>query len=80
MIRNPFAKDIEQISKELQTDPERGLEQAEVETRLKEYGQNALQPLKPRKWWLILSSQFLDPIIYILLIATTLALFYGSTD
>ena len=78
MIRNPFATDIEEIINELQTDPEKGLDQAEIARRLKTYGPNALEPIQPKKWWVILAVQFLDPIIYILLIATALAVFYGS--
>ncbi len=78
MIRNPFAAEIQEIINELQTDPEQGLDQAEIANRLKTYGPNSLKPAQPKKWWLILASQFLDPIIYILLIATALAIFYGS--
>lgn len=78
MIRNPFATDIEEIIHELQTDPEQGLGQEEIVKRLKTYGPNALKPIEPKKWWVIMAGQFLDPIIYILLIATALAIFYGS--
>lgn len=79
MIRNPFASDIEEIINELRTDPEHGLDQTEIANRIKTYGPNALKPIQPKKWWVILAGQFLDPIIYILLIATILAIFfYGS--
>jgi magnesium-transporting ATPase (P-type) len=54
---------------ELQTVVDRGLSADEVERRLEHYGRNRIASGEIEPWWLILVRQFLDPLIYILLIS-----------
>ncbi len=78
MITIPYAKDLEELLALLDTDSTLGLTDEEIPKRIKKFGKNSLRPKEPPKWWAILMDQFLDPIIYILLLATILALLHGS--
>jgi hypothetical protein len=62
------------VLRELETDLERGLTQQEAERRLERYGPNAIQRRESDPWWRVLLGQFLDPLIYILLIAAAVSL------
>lgn len=78
MIKHPHTRNPEELFGELQTHPKEGLSREAIAGLLKKYGENALQPRVPQAWWSILARQFLDPIIYILIVAAALALMYGS--
>lgn len=55
-----------------------GLTATEVETRFKEYGPNKLPAKKPPTVWIVFFHQFLNPLIYILLIAGFVSFFIGE--
>lgn len=58
-----------------------GLDQQEAERRLKQFGPNRLQHKPPENIFLILFHQLNNPLIYILLASSILALFLGkATD
>jgi magnesium-transporting ATPase (P-type) len=53
----------------LSSDAQRGLSEAEARRRLEHYGPNRVETSDETPWWRVLLHQFLDPLIYILLIA-----------
>jgi magnesium-transporting ATPase (P-type) len=56
----------------------RGLSQAQVEERLREFGRNALPARKPPTLFAVILHQFKSPLIYILLAAGVIALVSGD--
>ncbi len=70
---NAYTLTIEMLLKQLEVDPLLGLSEKEVNQRIKKYGANIFEVKKAKSWTLILISQFLNPIIYILAAATILA-------
>ncbi len=57
---------------------ERGLDMVEVVKRLKQYGPNCLPAAKTLSFFRIFINQFLNPLIYILLIASIVVFFLGE--
>lgn len=68
----------QEVIKQLKTDAEQGLSQAEVSQRYEQYGANELEAKPGKPWWLRLILQFNDPLLYILLIAGAVKAFMGS--
>ncbi len=66
-------RSAEDALSELDTDLERGLTQQEAEQRLERYGPNTIERREAEPWWRVLLGQFLDPLIYILLIAAAVS-------
>jgi magnesium-transporting ATPase (P-type) len=60
----------------LATDPEGGLSETEVRERLERYGSNTIESGEVDPWWKILVRQFLDPLIYILILAVLVTLYF----
>lgn len=63
----------------LETDRQRGLDEAEAARRLKRFGPNALPPASRRGPLVRFAAQFNHPLIYILLVAMAVALWVGDT-
>ena len=59
----------EEVIKDLNTNPETGLSEAEAEKRLNEYGENVLKEKKKDGPFKIFLSQLMDPMIYVLFAA-----------
>jgi len=76
MIQKPFVLTTKDVVKQLNSDVEYGLTRVEVQRRLVQYGKNNIPQKGNKKRWRILLEQFLDPIIYILTVATLLAFFF----
>lgn len=67
---------VEEIINLLKTDPEKGLTFDEVISRREKYGLNVLPEEKEKNAFLIFLSQFLNPLVYLLLIAGILAFIF----
>jgi magnesium-transporting ATPase (P-type) len=61
---------------ELATDPDHGLPKDEAEERLERFGPNTIESGEVDPWWKILLRQFLDPLIYILILAGLVTLYF----
>lgn len=61
--------DNEEVIKDLNTNPETGLSEAEAAKRLNEYGENVLKEKKKDGPFKIFLSQLMDPMIYVLFAA-----------
>ncbi len=73
-----YTKSSEEVLKELNTDPSRGLSQKEVEERLQKYGPNKLKEKPKKSIWKMFFAQINDTMIYILLVAALLSIFMGD--
>jgi len=73
-----YAKQPSEIFEEFSSD-ESGLSSEEAHKRLIEHGLNSLPELKVAGTFSIFFSQFLSPLIYILIAATAVVLFMGET-
>ncbi|MGB5361388.1 MAG: cation-transporting P-type ATPase, partial [Eudoraea sp.] len=78
MISKIFSIGVPRSIELLKSDGNIGLDDKEVQTRIALYGKNQIPEKGPRKKRFILADQFVDPIIYILLVAFLLALFLGD--
>nr|WP_300003364.1 calcium-translocating P-type ATPase, SERCA-type [Tissierella sp.] len=76
-----YMKSQNEVLKELETNLEKGLTQAEVEARLEKYGPNSLKEEKKRSLFSRILAQFADFLVLILIAAAIVSVFVGeSTD
>ncbi len=68
----------EEAARRLDTDPGKGLSAAEVEQRRAIYGLNRLTPRRRQSAFRRFMAQFHQPLVYILLVATGVALYFGE--
>jgi Ca2+-transporting ATPase len=73
------SRQVEDVLNELKTDGKTGLSVEEVTFRLKEYGTNSLPKTKTISFPTIFFHQFLSPLIYLLVVASTLAYYLGES-
>lgn len=66
----------EDVIQRLGTDPSAGLSPETAAQRLSEHGPNELAATRRESPWLILLHQFMSPVIYLLLIAMAMSLFF----
>ncbi len=78
MILHPYRLPINELVKQLGTNLDKGLNSGEVKERLSIYYANKISGDQIKKRRYIFLSQFVDPIIYILFVATLLALLYKN--
>ncbi len=78
MIKNPFVYTAQEVAVRLNSDVNQGLRKADVQKHTERYGQNQIPKDKPKSRWRILTDQLFDPIIYILVIAATLAFLFSD--
>lgn len=78
MISNAFSISNSRTLELLESDPKKGLDKQEVQKRLVRFGKNQIPEKGPKKKRVILTDQFADPIIYILLVAFILAMVLGD--
>lgn len=66
----------EELSSRLQTDVKKGLTSEAAAQRLEEYGQNAIESHERISPWMILLHQFKSPVVYLLLVAAAMSVFF----
>jgi Ca2+-transporting ATPase len=74
----PYALTPQQLKEHMQSDPELGLADDEVQRRLGEYGPNQLQEETSESWLIKFFKQFQSVLIVILIIAAAMAGFMGE--
>lgn len=72
------AIDTSEIFRNLEVDPEKGLDLQRAETLAQLYGPNQINPEEPAPWWEKLSRQFMTPMIYLLAAAALISLVMGE--
>ena len=75
-MRKEYSIDITTIVNQLQSNTERGISTALAQERLQQYGRNTLAQSKQQPWWLILLRQFKSPIVYLLVFAAGMSLYF----
>ena len=70
----------EEVIEDLETNPERGLSDAEAARRLGEFGQNKLAEAEKDPLWKRFFSQMADPMIIMLIIAAAISAVVGVAD
>jgi len=78
MIQHPVSLTYQTVAKKLGTNIDMGLSSQEAAARLLKYSENKILKKERQSNWNILIGQFLDPIIYILLIATFIAFLFQN--
>ncbi len=74
----PWAKSAEKVLKDLQVEPEQGLNKQVARNRLKRYGFNRLKKTKAKSAWKILLNQFESLIVVLLGLAAVVAAVFGK--
>lgn len=67
---------LDALVAELSTDTEKGLSAGTAAQRLEEYGRNSIRSNRRTSPWMILLHQFKSPVVYLLLIAAGMSLFF----
>lgn len=69
--------EIPDISAKYATDPEQGLTESQVSSRLKEYGTNELKEKRSRSIFAMFFAQFADFMVIILIVAAVISRLFG---
>ncbi|GEP97224.1 cation-translocating P-type ATPase [Chitinophaga cymbidii] len=72
----PHQLQQEELTAKLQSDVQKGLTDEAVAQRLEEYGQNTIESHKRISPWMILLHQFKSPVVYLLLVAAAMSVFF----
>ncbi|MFN0123022.1 MAG: cation-translocating P-type ATPase [Blastocatellia bacterium] len=74
----PYAREAEEVCRELGVDAHPGLREAEARARLSRAGPNALQTIRPRPAWRLWLDQFASLIVVLLAVAALIAWLTGD--
>ena len=80
IVANAHALTGGEVVRVLQTDDSRGLDPADAEARIRQYGANSLPGAKSTPVWAIFLRQFQSPLIYLLLVAAGIALWMQRSE
>ncbi len=69
---------VDEVALVLDVDPDRGLDSAEALRRRQEFGPNEIRRTGTEPWYLVLARQFMDVLIFILLIAAVISVAVGE--
>lgn len=75
---HPHTFSVEEIVQAFQTNAENGISQSEAENRTKEFGENIYEAQQQTKIWMILLLQFKSPIVYLLVAASLVTLYFQN--
>lgn len=75
---NAHSVSLEEIASEFETDLQSGLSIRQIESARLKFGFNSLPEPEAKTYWQIFFSQFLSPLIYLLLLAAAVAAFIGE--
>ncbi|HEX5032555.1 MAG TPA: cation-transporting P-type ATPase, partial [Candidatus Eisenbacteria bacterium] len=73
MEQPEYSRDVSDIATALRTDPSAGLSDRDARERLERYGRNELAADKAVAAWRQFLSQFQDPLVVLLLVATAIS-------
>jgi P-type Ca2+ transporter type 2C len=77
-LENVYTLSAEEIVTALKTNIEKGLTQTEADSRTKQFGINEYATQKQKSIWLILLVQFKSPIVYLLLFAVAVTIYFQN--
>ncbi len=73
---DPHSQSIQNVIDQLHSDAIKGLTGLEAQKRIKVFGANAVQSQVRKSMWIILVSQFISPLVWILVVAAGLAFIF----
>lgn len=76
--KKPWHLSIDETAERYGTDPERGLDEAEISRRRAKWGYNRIKSSSARKWWTILFDQFKSVIMLMLAAAAIISFVFGQ--
>ncbi len=76
IVNSPYAIASKNVVLQLNSDVELGLEKSQVVERISQFGKNEIPLKKPKSKWHIFIEQFLNAIIYILVVAALLSFLF----
>ncbi len=77
-FKEAWSKEVEELFKEVEVDPENGQSRQKVDDMLKEFGPNKLAKMKQKSIWEIIVDQFKTPVVYLLAGAAALSFVMGD--
>lgn len=77
-MHHPESQTTEEVTKNFEVDPERGLTDRQVSEGAAKYGLNVFASAKTRSSWTIFLAQFRNAIVVLLLAATGISLLFGD--
>jgi P-type Ca2+ transporter type 2C len=77
-IENVYTLSVDEITTALETNVEKGITQSEVDSRTKQFGANVYAAQKQKSIWFILLLQFTSPIVYLLLFAIAVTIYFQN--
>jgi Ca2+-transporting ATPase len=77
-IENPHTLSVEEVLGLFQTDTDKGISAIEAEKRTNEFGPNIYKAQRQKSVWYMLLRQFISPIVYLLIIAAAVSLYFRN--
>jgi Ca2+-transporting ATPase len=78
-IEDAYSIECRELAEHFSTDLDSGLSIESVKNKLKKHGLNKLKEQEKRSIWKIIISQINNPVIYLLTLASVVALIFGNT-
>ncbi|PKD18104.1 cation-translocating P-type ATPase [Salegentibacter salarius] len=73
-----YQKEVAEVTKNFEVDPEKGLSKEEAKKVLQEHGRNKLEEHEGKSVWEIILAQINNPVVYLLVAAAVLAFTMGD--
>ncbi len=77
-LENVHTLSVDEIVQAVETNAEKGISQSEAESRTKQFGANIYAAQKQKSVWLMLLLQFKSPIVYLLLFAVAVTIYFQN--
>ena len=77
-IENVHTLSVDEVLTTLETNIEKGITQTEADIRLQQYGANIYESQKAKPLWYMFLLQFKSPIVYLLLFAVAVSLYFQN--
>ena len=77
-IENVHTLSVDEVLTTLETNIEKGITQTEADIRLQQYGANIYASQKAKPLWFMLLLQFKSPIVYLLIFAVAVSLYFQN--
>jgi Ca2+-transporting ATPase len=75
-MQEEYSIAINTLVDQLQSNTDRGISEALAQKRVQEFGRNVIEQNKQQPWWLILLRQFKSPIVYLLVFAAGMSIYF----
>ena len=77
-LQDAYTLSVEEIVQSFITNAEKGITQLEADNRIKQFGANIYAAQKQKSIWMMLLMQFKSPIVYLLIAAAVVTLYFKN--